>query len=353
MKTNAEDGELSIKIADSVIEFGAAPGDTFLRAALRGRVGLPYDCNSGGCGTCQVEVVEGEFEDLWLDAPGLGARARKRGKLLACQCRPVSDCVVKAAPDERFRPQIAPRRRPVCCVDFRRITGDIGEFVFASEDGAAEFLPGQYAMLAVPGVTGERAYSMSNLANEEGHWSFIIKRMTGGVASNLLFEQQNSLPTLMLDGPFGTSFLREDSPRDIILVGGGSGLSPMLSIAARIVQSEQLSSKRVIVFYGGRTPKDLCAGSELDRIIPGGHGFEVIEVASNNEEGMPACNGSTSAPQGFIHEILGSYLVEMRLGASAFDYYFCGPPSMTNSLSRMLLLDFKVPVEQLFYDSFL
>ncbi|MGV2495907.1 2Fe-2S iron-sulfur cluster-binding protein [Pelagerythrobacter aerophilus] len=353
MTASGEDEILSVKVADSEIAFTAASGDTFLRAALRDQVGLPYDCNSGGCGSCQIEVVDGEFEDLWPNAPGLGARARKRGKVLACQCRPTSDCTIKAAPHDRFLPAIAPKRRAVRLVDFRPITQDLAEFTFVSDEGRIDFLAGQYAMLTIPGITGERAYSMSNLANDDGQWSFIIKRMAGGAASNLLFDRNNDISGLEIDGPYGNSYLREDSPRDIVLVAGGSGLSPILSIAARIAQSETLLSKRVIVFFGGRTAEDLCAARELDRMIPGGHGFEIIEAASDEAAGTPADQGSSSAPQGFIHEILGSYLEENALEPGAFDYYFCGPPLMINSLSRMLQLDFKVPQGQLFFDSFL
>ena len=40
--------------------FEQAPGDTILRAALRGGVGLSYECNSGGCGGCKFELLSGE-----------------------------------------------------------------------------------------------------------------------------------------------------------------------------------------------------------------------------------------------------------------------------------------------------
>ncbi|PKO36342.1 MAG: oxidoreductase, partial [Betaproteobacteria bacterium HGW-Betaproteobacteria-6] len=40
-------------------------GDTILRAALRAGLGLSYECNSGGCGGCKFELLEGEVETLW------------------------------------------------------------------------------------------------------------------------------------------------------------------------------------------------------------------------------------------------------------------------------------------------
>ena len=65
--------------------FEQQEGDTLLRAALRAGVGLSYECNSGGCGGCKFELLEGEVETLWADAPGLNERDRRRGRHLACQ----------------------------------------------------------------------------------------------------------------------------------------------------------------------------------------------------------------------------------------------------------------------------
>lgn len=353
MKTGSCPGKVSIRIADSDIDFHAETGDPLLRAALRSGIGMAYDCNSGGCGSCQIELVEGEIEDIWPEAPGIGARARKRGRLLACQCRPLSDCVVEARVEDRFRPVVLPQRRSVRLVGFRPITHDLAEFTFASEDGKADFQPGQYAMLAIPGVEGERAYSMANLANAEGQWSFVIKRMAGGAASNRLFDEREALEGLELDGPYGTAYLREETPRDIILVAGGSGLSPILSIAAGIARSEKLAGKRVMVFYGGREAKDLCAARQLDRLFPDGHRFEVIEATSEGEEGAWEAGASRVQYKGFIHEVLAAYLKENALDFGGFGYYFCGPPPMTNALLRMLQLEFNVPEDQLFFDSFL
>ncbi|MBP8267532.1 MAG: 2Fe-2S iron-sulfur cluster binding domain-containing protein, partial [Zoogloea sp.] len=55
-------------------------GDTLLRAALRAGIGLSYECNSGGCGGCKFELLQGEVETLWADAPGLSERDRRRGR---------------------------------------------------------------------------------------------------------------------------------------------------------------------------------------------------------------------------------------------------------------------------------
>jgi len=77
-----------VTIEGTSLEYEAEDKDTLLRSALRHGVAMPYECNSGGCGSCKFELLEGELEDLWPDAPGLSARDKRKGRKLACQCRP-------------------------------------------------------------------------------------------------------------------------------------------------------------------------------------------------------------------------------------------------------------------------
>ena len=81
----------SIVIEGKDKSFTCEAGDSMLRAGLRAGLGMPYECNTGGCGTCKFQLLEGETEDLWPDAPGVTARDREKGRKLACQNRPRGD----------------------------------------------------------------------------------------------------------------------------------------------------------------------------------------------------------------------------------------------------------------------
>ena len=61
--------------------FSCAADDTILRAGLRAGLGFPYECNSGACGTCKVELLEGKIHSLRPDAPGLGERDRAKNRV--------------------------------------------------------------------------------------------------------------------------------------------------------------------------------------------------------------------------------------------------------------------------------
>ena len=325
--------------------YRCAADDTVLSAALRGGIGFPYECNSGGCGTCQFELLEGEVTESWPDAPGLSPRARARGKRLACQSVPASDCTIKVSLDQEMVPATVPQRQALAFLEARRLTADMSEFCFKSAS-AAEFLPGQFATISLPNVEGSRGYSMSNLPNASGEWNFVIKRVPGGKGTAVLFDSLKPGDRISVDAPYGNSYLRTGNGRDIVCIAGGSGLSPVLSILRGAVRAPELSDRRLLLFYGGRGPQDICVPQILgaDPLVSG----RVELHTAISDDNAPGAN-EWSGERGFVHE-----LVRKTLGEEIprFDYYFCGPPPMTDAVHRMLLLDYKVPARQLHFDRF-
>jgi len=155
--------------------FECKEGDTLLRAALRAGLGAPYECNSGGCGACKFELLSGQVENIWPTAPGLSDRDLKKGRQLSCQCIPTEDCELKLRTNSKFTPKHKPIKTIARLYDIRPITADMSEFCFEAEHGAS-FEAGQFSLLDIAGVDGSRAYSMSNIANNDRHWHFIIKK---------------------------------------------------------------------------------------------------------------------------------------------------------------------------------
>ncbi|MFM2076753.1 MAG: hypothetical protein RJA49_643, partial [Actinomycetota bacterium] len=204
-------------------------GDTLLRAAHRQGVGIPYECNAGGCGSCRIQVVEGDVHDLWPDAPGLSDRDRRTGRLLACQTRAASDLTIRVRASADYL-GIAPVRQWAQVAEIEPVTHDMRRFVLRTSAGAV-FRPGQYVSLFLPGVEAPRNYSMSNLENDDGLWEIIVRRVPGGLATTALFEELRVGDPVEIDGPYGLATLRIDAERDIVCVAGGSGLAPMLAIA--------------------------------------------------------------------------------------------------------------------------
>jgi toluene monooxygenase electron transfer component len=334
-----------ILIEGSEQAFLQASNDTLLQGALRAGIGFPYECSSGGCGSCKFELLEGEVENLWPEAAGLTERDRRKNRLLACQCRPKGTLKIKVNTSSEYKPHTLPRRRRARLVETQDITHDIREFHFITEE-PADFQAGQYALLFIPGVAAPRAYSMSNTGNLKGEWHFQIRLVPGGKASESLFHNLKSGDGIDLDGPFGIAYLRKKSARDIVCVAGGSGLAPMISIARGASQDGMLKNRQLHFFYGARTPRDVCGEKILSELPELGGNMRYHSVVSQTEEGSQT---SWSGETGFVHD-----MVRRVLGSEMpnYEFYFAGPPPMTQALQEMLMLEYRVPFEQVHFDRY-
>lgn len=312
--------------------------DTILRAALRAGLGFPYECNTGSCGNCRFELKEGEVEHLREDPPAWSERDLKRNRWLGCQARAQGDCTIKVRLRDEYVPVHRPLRTRATLTDVVEYTHDISEFGFDLET-PAEFRPGQYALLNLPGVEGGRAYSMSNL--DPAKPRFLIKRVPGGEATTQLFETLKPGDDITIDMPYGNAWLREDAPRDLLLIAGGSGLSPMISIARRAAESPALKDRKIHFLYGGRAPRDIC-GQELLEVLPDyGTRIHYEAACSVESEGW-------DGPTGFLHDVAVA-----QFGDTLKDHevYFAGPPAMSQALQKTLF-EAGVPMTQVHFDEF-
>lgn len=335
----------TITIAAKDKAFECAEDDTILRAALRSGLGFPYECNVGSCGNCRFELIEGEVEHLRADAPAWGERELARKRYLGCQARPLSDCTIKVRLADQYKSIHPPVRGQAVLIETLDINHDIREFRLKRAEPVA-FLPGQYALLHLDGIDGGRAYSMSNTGDDPTEWHFQIRRVPNGHVTSHLFDRLKIGDTVGIDGPYGMAYLREDAPRDLICLAGGSGLSPMVAIARAAAASDRLSDRTVHFVYGGRTARDIC-GEDILKALPG-YGERIhFHPAVSTIEGADGADG-WSGRTGFVHDVARDIFGE-RL--AEHEIYFAGPPAMSEALQRMLF-EMKVPQDQIHFDQF-
>ncbi len=328
--------------------FSCAADDTVLRAALRQGIAFPYECNVGSCGNCKFELIEGQVNALWPDAPGLSDKDKQRKRWLGCQTRAQGDLHIKLRTGDKYRPIHTPVRTRARLVSSRVITHDLSEFSFELDQPMA-FSSGQYALVQLAGVTGPRAYSMSNAGgsvSESGTvLSFQVRRLPQGAGSNALFAQLRVGDGVEIDGPYGMAYLREDAPRDILCVAGGSGLAPMVSVARGTFASSQLAARRLHFVYGARMPADVC-GQDMLAVLPGWlarGSYQAVVSGVDSEAPLPE-----GFARGFVHDwvdqVYGNRLAEMEI-------YFAGPALMAQSLLKLLIAR-QVPMDQVHFDQF-
>jgi toluene monooxygenase electron transfer component len=335
----------TITIADTGQQFECGPDDTLTRAGLRAGLGMPYECNVGCCGTCKLELVAGEVSPLWAEAPALTERDRSKNRVLGCQSRPASDCTIKVRLEEIVAGAQRPRRFRARLTAIRDLTHDMREFQFRGDE-KAQFLPGQYLLFSLPGVPGQRAYSMANVPDRNGEWHFHVKRVPGGRCTGTLFDVLHVGDDVDFDGPYGQAYLRSESPRDIVCIAGGSGLSPVMSIARAVANTPSLARRTLHFFYGGRGPQDIC-GEDMLQALPG-FGERLFYYPAIS---MPELDtqGAWKGRVGFVHEFAQDVLGKEKL--KEYEFYFAGPPVMATAVQRMLI-QAKVPFNQIHFDRF-
>jgi toluene monooxygenase electron transfer component len=184
---------------------------------------------------------------------------------------------------------------------------------------------------------------MSSIANEpQTDWEFQIRKKPGGEATTALFERMKPGDAVYIDGPYGHGYLREDSPRDLICVAGGSGVSPMLSVARGFAASPKLRGRTLHFFMGGRAPRDICGEAELC-VLPG-WGKSIRFHPAISEPGDETWTGRS----GFIHEVVRD---THSHNMPEFEWYFAGPPPMVNAMADVLVKA-GVPLTQQHFDRY-
>jgi NAD(P)H-flavin reductase len=140
------------------------------------------------------------------------------------------------------------------------------------------FVPGQVAVLAVPGE--EPAYFAFAGAPEDAELEVLVKQKMG--ASNLIFDMKPGERIELLDVVGGGFSLDDQKGKDLVFVAMGTGVAPLRS-ALRHVLKRKSEFGQLVVLYGARTPDDFCfrdetesweaAGVELRQVIsrPDGH----------------------------------------------------------------------------------
>ena len=328
-----------VAIAGADLEFDCSSAETLLRSGLRAGLGMPYECSIGTCGECKFEVLEGEFEcEAGPHFAGLSDRDVARGRMLACQARPKTDCTVRLRLEDRFVPIIPPAYHNATLVSVEAIAPEMMFCRFQSDEPAS-FRAGQYARLLLGEMQAWRAYSMCDLPNDRGHWDFLIRPVAGGLASEALFSAGAIGQSYLIDAPYGNAWHRSGARR-IMCIAGGAGLAPTLSIARAAAHDP--ACEAIDFLYGGRTPVDLCAAALLDQAARPALRIDCHDVVSGEASGW-------AGARGLLHDYLDATFPQIEADV---DCYVAGPPPMVDAVVDVLVDKKNVAADRIYFDRF-
>jgi len=297
------------------------PGQTILEAALAAGVPYPHGCRSGNCGSCKSSLESGEVDLAAYSEYALTPEEREQGLILACRAMPWSDAAVAWLDADEVA--IHPQRQLVCRVTaIEDMTHDIkGVRLEIVSGGPFTFSAGQYAAVRFSTLAA-RDYSMANRP-DEGLLEFHIRHLAGGAASRYAARNLKLGEKVLVEGPFGSAWLREKHTGPILAVAGGSGLAPIKSIVETALARG--ARQPIRLFFGIRDEQDLYLEDHFRRLAARHPNFSFTPILSDP-------SGPTARRRGFVHEAVAADAPNLD-GVKA---YVAGPPVMVEAVSALL-----------------
>jgi CDP-4-dehydro-6-deoxyglucose reductase, E3 len=208
---------------------------------------------------------------------------------------------------------------------------------------AFHFEAGQYIDVMLSGGR-RRSFSIASPPHDSRLLELHVRRVAGGEFSAPLFDAGAGSALLNIEGPLG-QFTYRPGPAPMLLVGGGTGLAPLLSILRHV--AENGIERDMTLYWGVCSERDLYAHDLLEKLAgrsgaPAARAarFRYVPVLS---EPSPAWDGA----RGWVHEAVLESLGDL----DKYDVYAAGPPAMIAAVRR----EFGrrgVEASRLFFDSF-
>ena len=222
------------------------------------------------------------------------------------------------------------------------------------------FLPGQFLtfQLDVPASTGDtqavtRCYSLSD-APDASHYRISVKRASApvgsqfppGLSSNYLHDHIEIGSQLQLRAPGGHFYLdRSDAP--VVLIGGGIGITPMLSMLNWCLTAQP--GRELWLFYGVRNRAELVMPAHLQALAARHANFHLHLCLSNPQPGEAGAH--QPGPVQHHHSRVDVALLRRLLPLKPYHFYICGPTPMLQSLVPALE-DWGVPDGRIHFEAF-
>ena len=329
-----------VTVQPSGHQFSCEADETILNAAIRAGDGLPYGCKNGACSSCKGKLLEGTVKHGAHQDKALSAADEARGQSLFCVAKPQSDVVIEAR-EVAGVGDFPVRKMPARVAKLEKVADDV--IVMSLQLPASDrlqYLAGQYIEFMLRDGR-RRSYSLANAPFKDELMTLHIRHMPGGLFTDAVFSTMKERDILRFEGPMGTFFLREDSPKPMILLASGTGFAPLKALIEQAVHNK--SERAMTLYWGGRRPRDLYMDAlcrEWADTLPNFRYVPVISDAAPED----AWQGRT----GFVHRAV----VEDHPDLSGHQVYACGAPIMVESARRDFVTQCNLPETEFFADAF-
>ena len=218
--------------------------------------------------------------------------------------------------------------------------GDICSFYLVAHDERpiCGFQPGQHITFQLKPESSDksviRCYTLSDNITQTDYYRVSIKRVPPphnkpdvppGLSSNYFHDHISEGDILDIKAPSGKFFLDTKSGSPVVLIGGGIGLTPILSMVNEIAATG--SSRETWVFYGVRNRDEHIMKEHLEQLASQHPNIHLNICYSEPREGMDRLVAD------FQHaERVSVDLFKRLLPSNNYDFLMCGPPQMMETL---------------------
>ncbi len=204
------------------------------------------------------------------------------------------------------------------------------------------FVPGQFLNVAfwIGGAKMNRSYSISSSPTEREYVELSVRREPRGAVSRHIDDLLKVGDLIEASGPVGKFTFNGTEADSIVLIGGGVGITPMMSIARYL--TERSWPGDIFFIYTCRTPSDFIFANEiaaLERRNPKLH----VAVTISKAEGTDW--------KGARGRITKEWLTQTVPELASRRIHICGPPAMMDS-TKAMLAELGVPPDQVKTEAF-
>jgi hypothetical protein len=290
------------------------------------------------------------------------AGARRKGAAELAVFRERARILLERTAIERERAELSwngKRKFRIARREYENPAGDVCSFYLAPHDQRPlpPFRPGQYLTfeLHIPGQPGPvvRCYSLSDGPNARDRYRVTIKKLgpppkappgtPPGLSSSYFHDSLAEGSIVEVMAPGGAFYLEEESDRPVVLIGGGVGLTPVVSMLNTLVASG--SNREIWFFYGVRFRAEHAMFDHLKRIDRENPNVNLVVCYSGPTD---TCRpGEHYDHKGFV----SVDLMKTLLPSNNYEFYICGPPPMMEMINRDLR-EWGVPEDDIRYEAF-
>jgi len=221
-------------------------------------------------------------------------------------------------------------RHLVRCVRVIRETWDVKTFCFNAEQSIMFFFkPGQFVTLELE-IDGEqvmRSYTISSSPSVPYSFSITVKRVPGGRVSNWLHDNLKEQDELAVHGPVGNFNCIDHSAEKVLLLSGGVGITPLMSMARWYFDTNADVDMQFV--HSARTPNDVIFQRELEHMCSRVKNFNLSVISERIEIGQ-AWNGY----RGFLDQAKLEMIVPDYMSRRIF---CCGPTPYMRAIKQLLI----------------